>query len=140
MYFKIIRCNHSVAVVVSFDQQPCTALNNFEIHPSHTYYLYVAAVDMRKSFDGLCGLVRDQVHKNPASGEVFVFLNRTRNLIKLLHWEYGGFVLYYKRLEQGTFSLPSARSENGSICWPELVLMLEGIEVENYRWKRRYGQ
>ena len=112
----------------------------FSLGSSHTYYLYAAAVDMRKSFDGLCGLVRDQVHKDPASGEVYVFLNRSRNLIKLLHWEHGGFVLYYKRLEQGTFSLPLAKGENGSICWPKLVLMIEGIEVENYRRKLRYQQ
>lgn len=107
---------------------------------SHTYYLYAAAVDMRKSFDGLCGLIRNQTVKNPASGEVFVFLNRSRNLIKLLHWEHGGFVLYYKRLEQGTFTPPALSGTGGSIRWPELVLMIEGIEVEKSTQKLRYGQ
>ncbi|WP_159634659.1 IS66 family insertion sequence element accessory protein TnpB [Sphingobacterium composti Ten et al. 2007 non Yoo et al. 2007] len=59
--------------------------------------------DMRKSFDGLCGLIISVMQRQPTSGEVFVFLNRSRTHIKLLHWEHGGFVLYYKRLESGTF-------------------------------------
>lgn len=55
---------------------------------------------MRKSFDGLCGLVSSVMQRQPTSGEVYIFLNRSRTHIKLLHWESGGFVLYYKRLEQ----------------------------------------
>lgn len=107
---------------------------------SHTFYLYSAAVDMRKSFDGLCGLIRSQAGQDPASGAVFVFLNRSRNLIKLLHWEHGGFVLYYKRLELGTFTPPQPGGQNSSIRWPELVLMIEGIEIEKSKQKLRYGQ
>ncbi len=68
---------------------------------SHSYYLYLAACDMRKSFDSLSGLVRNELGRDPASGEVFVFINKRRNSVKLLHWERGGFVLYYKRLEKG---------------------------------------
>ena len=56
---------------------------------------------MRKSFDALSGLVRNELQREPTSGEVYVFVNRSRTCIKLLHWESGGFVLYYKRLEQG---------------------------------------
>jgi len=58
---------------------------------------------MRKSFDGLCGPIISVMPRQPTSGEMFLVLNRTRNHIKLLHWEHGGFVLSYKRLEQGTF-------------------------------------
>ena len=68
---------------------------------SHSYYLYRAACDMRKSFDSLSGLVRNELGRDPASGEVFVFINKRRTSVKLLHWERGGFVLYYKRLEKG---------------------------------------
>ncbi|WP_409013684.1 IS66 family insertion sequence element accessory protein TnpB [Dyadobacter sp. CY312] len=57
-------------------------------------------------FDGLCGLVSTELGRNPTSGEVFVFLNRPRSHIKLLHWENGGFVLYYKRLEKERFLYP----------------------------------
>ena len=91
---------------------------------------------MRKSFDGLCGLVTGELKRNTAAapGEVFVFLNRGRTRIKLLHWEDGGFVLYYKRLEQGTFSA-SAKAE---LSWADLVLLIEGIEVYKSRRLRRY--
>ena len=67
------------------------------------YHLYRGHCDMRKSFNGLCGLVRNELGRQPGSGDVFVFINRRRTLIKLLHWQRGGYVLYYKRLESGTF-------------------------------------
>jgi len=111
----------------------------FSLGSSHRYYLYGSPVDMRKGFDGLSGLVRNAMDKDPASGEVYVFLNRNRNLIKLLHWEDGGFVVYYKRLEKGTFVPPSDGADSPSIRWPELVLMVEGIQVEKFRQKPRYS-
>ena len=93
---------------------------------------------MRKSFDGLCGLVNSGMQRNPTSGEVFVFLNRSRTHIKLLHWESGGFVLYYKRLESGTFSTPN--NELGTeLQWSDLVLMVEGIQVMKSVRKKRYS-
>ena len=110
----------------------------FSLGSSHRYYLYRSPVDMRKGFDGLSGLVRNAMGKDPSSGEVFVFLNRNRNLLKLLHWEDGGFVVYYKRLERGTFSPPAAATGSSDIRWPELVMMVEGIQVEKYRQKARY--
>ncbi|UKJ06213.1 IS66 family insertion sequence element accessory protein TnpB [Solitalea lacus] len=89
---------------------------------------------MRKSFDGLCGLVASELKGNATSGDVFVFLNRQRTHIKLLHWEHGGFVLYYKRLEEGTFPA----SSKGQLSWADLVLMIEGVEVQKSRQLRRY--
>lgn len=89
---------------------------------------------MRKSFEGLCGLVASELKRDATSGEVFVFLNRQRTHIKLLHWEHGGFVLYYKRLEQGTFPA----SSKGQLTWAGLVLMIEGIQVQKSRQLRRY--
>lgn len=94
--------------------------------------------DMRKSFNGLSGLVINELKRSPISGEVFVFLNKRRTHLKLLHWEAGGFVLYYKRLEKGTFTPPTTQ-ENGQISWPELVLMIEGIEVKKSVQKPRYS-
>lgn len=93
---------------------------------------------MRKGFDGLCGLVSAELDRNPTSGEVFVFLNRPRTHIKLLHWENGGFVLYYKRLEKGTFSLPKAMDGHVSLSWAELVLMVEGIQIQKSIQKTRF--
>src|SRR5690606_29132810 len=59
--------------------------------------------------------------------------------MKLLHWEHGGFVLYYKRLEGGTFPLPKTSSPGGEIDWSELVLMVEGIVVEESRRRHRFS-
>ena len=91
---------------------------------------------MRKSFDALCGLVHTLGH-SATSGEVFVFLNRRRTHIKLLHWERGGLVLYYKRLEEGTFAAPEV-NDQGALEWPGLVLMIEGIQIQKSRQLLRY--
>lgn len=110
----------------------------FSLSSQHQYLLYHKPCDMRKSFNGLSGLVLNELERSPISGEVFVFLNKRRTHLKLLHWESGGFVLYYKRLEKGTFSPPITK-ENGRISWPELVLMIEGIRVENSIQTPRYS-
>ena len=95
---------------------------------------------MRKSFDGLTGLVQSEMKKDPLSGEVFLFINRKNDRIKLLRWESGGFVLYYKRLEKGTLTRPKKLSEGVChvISWPELVMLIEGIVIEKYRQKTRF--
>jgi len=110
----------------------------FSLSSSHRYHLYRGACDMRKSFNGLSGLVRSELGRDPTSGEVFVFLNRRRTLLKLLHWESGGFVLYYKRLEEGTFVLPAVEGDQTVVRWPDLVLMVEGITVQRSSRGRRY--
>ncbi len=94
---------------------------------------------MRKSFDALCGIVRSALNRDPLSGEVFVFLNRSRTHCKLLHWESGGLVLYYKRLEQGTFAPPASKSTSLALSWPDLVLMIEGITVHKSTQKKRWN-
>lgn len=106
----------------------------FSLSSACQYHLYQPPCDMRKSFDGLTGLVRNELHRDPGSGDVFVFLNRARTHIKLLHWEAGGFVLYYKRLEKGTFTRPVS----GEFRWSDLVLMVEGIQVKSSVQKRRF--
>lgn len=111
----------------------------FTLGNTLTYQLYRGVCDMRKSFDGLCGLVRNELGRQPASGEVFVFLNRRRTLIKLLHWQRGGFVLYYKRLESGRFDMPSLQGDASQISWTDLVLMIEGVQVKMVRRQARYG-
>lgn len=110
----------------------------FSLNSSNHYYLYRGVCDMRKSFNGLSGLVRSELGGDPTGGDVFVFINRRRTLIKLLHFEPGGYVLYYKRLEQGSFSLPEIRGSQSLLTWPDLVLMIEGIQVQNSRQKLRY--
>lgn len=109
----------------------------FSLSSSYRYFLYGSSCDMRKSFDGLSGIVTNELNRNPTSGEVFVFLNKRRNQMKLLHFERGGFVLYYKRLEKGTFTPPKLRSD-GSVSWPDLILMDEGIRIKKMIQKPRY--
>jgi hypothetical protein len=95
---------------------------------------------MRKSFDALCLVVEMGMQRNPLSGEVFIFINRPRNRMKLLRWESGGFILYYKRLESGTFELPTGvpGSPNTVIHWPELVMMVQGISLRHIHTRKRY--
>ena len=104
--------------------------------PAQRYFLYRDAADMRKSFDGLCGLVTAGLKRDPLSGEVFVFINRRRTHIKLLVWDRNGFVLFYKRLEKGSFEIP----ETGTLSWHQLVLMLEGISLKSARYRKRYSR
>ena len=89
--------------------------------PAHRYFLYREAADMRKSFDGLCGLVRTGLRRDPLSGEVFVFNNRRQSHLKLLTWDRIGFLLFYKRLEAGTIELPP----DNRPTWTQIVLLLE---------------
>ena len=110
----------------------------FSLGRSHVYQLYGKPCDMRRSFNGLSGLVISELGRDPLSGEVFIFLNRNGTLIKLLQWQEGGFVLYYKRLEKGTFTRPQVQSGSTTIKWTDLVLMLEGIQVKAYVKKERY--
>ena len=97
---------------------------------------------MRKSFDGLCGLVQTRLGKDPMSGALFIFINKRRNRIKLLRWEPGGFVLFYKRLEKGTFEIPD-RQKPGTgqnIDYSELVMMITGISMKNAKKRSRFLQ
>lgn len=110
----------------------------FSLNAHQTYYLYSEATDMRKGFNGLSGLVRNEMGANPLSGSVFIFINRRKDRMKLLVWETGGFVLYYKLLESGTFQLPKNQGMGGGISWQQLVLILEGVELSSVKKRKRY--
>ena len=106
------------------------------------YYLYREPTDIRRSFDGLCGLVTERLGQNPMSGDVFIFINKPRNRMKLLKWEPGGFVLFYKRLERGTFEIPSTSFQGLShqIGYGELTMMVTGISMKYAKKRRRFLQ
>lgn len=95
---------------------------------------------MRKSFDGLSGLIQNKLLSDPRSGDVFIFINKGRDKIKLLHWSGGGFTLYYKRLEKGTFELPGYGTKQGSVRldYARLVMMMEGLSIKNIASRKRY--
>jgi transposase len=90
-------------------------------------YLYRPPCDMRKSFDGLCGLVRFELGADPLSGSLFVFCNRRRTMVKLLYWDHDGFALWYKRLERGCFNIPTISAADGRIDRRQLSMLLEGV-------------
>lgn len=96
---------------------------------------------MRKGFDTLCGVVRSRMGRDPLSGEVFIFINRQGNTVKLLHWERGGLVLYHKRLESGCIERPvyDPGQKSLSMKWSTLVMMIEGISVKNMILRKRFG-
>lgn len=106
------------------------------------YYLWREPVDMRKSFDGLHGLVTGRMGRDALSGEVFIFMNRRRDQVKMLVWDRSGFVIYYKRLERGRFELPAAAGGEqirGQVLpWSDLLLILEGVSLRSVRWRKRY--
>ncbi len=94
---------------------------------------------MRKSFYSLSGLVKDNMKQDVRSGDVYIFVNRTRTTIKLLHAERGGLVLYIKKLEQGTFLLPNYDNQSHSFAmeWKDLVMMVEGIKEDVFSRRKR---
>lgn len=98
----------------------------FSLGDGLTYWLYSEPTDMRKSFFTLSGLVSNNMGRDPLSGDVFIFLNKGLNRIKLLRMEPGGLVLYSKILDSGRFYRPEL-NDDGNINWEELVLMVSGI-------------
>ncbi len=111
----------------------------FALNSSLGFHLCLSPTDMRKSFDSLCGLV-SELGKTPTDGSVYIFINKVRNKVKLLHWQSGGFVLYYKRLEQGTFELPSYDKQVGGLVldYTQLVLLIDGVAITNITRRKRY--
>ena len=106
--------------------------------PRQRYFLYRKATDMRKGFNGLSGLVRAHFAHELLSGDVFVFLNKRRDRIKLLVWDRNGFVVWYKVLERGTFELPAAETDQLEMSWTDIQLLLEGIEIKSAKRRKRY--
>lgn len=78
---------------------------------------------------------------NPLSGDVFIFLSRSKNKIKLLQWQRDGFAIYYKRLEKGTFELPlNIEDSKALITSQQLMLIMEGIKLSSIKKHKRYEQ
>jgi len=99
-------------------------------------YLYRGDCDMRRSFDGLCGIIRCELGQDPLAGYLFVFLNRRRSMVKMLYWDHDGLALWYKRLERGLFTLPRVCAQNGEIDRRALSMLLEGVVPQ--KMEKRY--
>lgn len=103
-------------------------------------FLYGKPCDMRKGFNGLHGLVLGAMQMDLRSGDLFVFLSKDRNKAKILFWDTDGPVLYYKRLESGTFKRPTARLDapNSELTKEGLYMILRGIDFEKTKKRKRY--
>jgi transposase len=108
-------------------------------------FLCLAPTDMRKSFDGLMGLVQAQLGQDPLSGDLFVFRSKRGDRVKLLYWDSDGLAIWYKRLEEGTFAFPAAdeqRTQVGAhglqIRAAELAMLLDGIDLNGIKRRKRY--
>ena len=104
-------------------------------------YIAAEAVDLRRGFDGLAAATRSLIGESPLSGHIFVFLNRRKNRIKFLMWDRTGYLLVYKRLERGTFELPTqpaAGRRHIEVDAGELGLMLEGLDLRGARRRDRW--
>jgi len=103
----------------------------FHLHHSLKYFLYPAPVDMRGSFCTLSGIVSSAMNHNVREGGVFIFVNRDQTILKILHMEYAGLVIYHKRLESGRFKLPSFDETTTSLTigWHDLMMMVESVKI-----------
>src|ERR1700677_1605022 len=119
-----------------------------QIPASVRVFLCTKPTDMRKGFDGLFGMVQEFLGQDPLSGHLFLFLNRRRDRVKILFWERDGLVIWYKRLEGGTFQKldPAAsvdhktRQARLEIPATDLALLLNGIDVTTAQRRKRYAR
>ncbi len=105
-------------------------------------FLYIPPTDMRKGFNGLSGIVRSEFEADPSEGSLFVFINRRRDRMKILYFDGGGFWLYYRLLETGTFEeLKSPdQSSHLTIDATQLSMLLSGVSlVASHRRRKRYS-
>lgn len=113
----------------------------FGLGPATKIYIAVEAVDMRKGFEGLYGLVRDHLGQDPLSGHLFLFTNRTRTRLKALVWDGSGLWVCAKRLEKGRFRWPEAQNiRSVTMRAEELAMMVNGLDlkrVEQRNWYRK---
>ena len=111
----------------------------FSLNDTMRYYLCPGMTDMRKGISSLCGVVHDRMHSEVKNGDVFIFIGRSRRLMKLLHAEDGGMVMYVKRLESGRFRLPpyDEHTRSYQMEWRDLVLMVEGLTEDPSQRLRR---
>ncbi len=110
------------------------------LSPATKIYLAVEAIDMRKGFEGLHGLVRDRMGQDPLSGHLFLFTNKTKTRLKALVWDGSGLWVCAKRLEKGRFGWPEADGVSVTMRAEELAMLVGGLDLKQSgerKWYRR---
>jgi len=121
-------------------QAPASGIGMLTLPPGVRLFVALDRVDMRKGFDALAAIVQHQLGLDPLNGHIVVFVNKRGNLIKILFFDRSGWAVLYKRLERGTFQLPSVESSTGraEIDAAELAMILEGIDLRSAVRRKRY--
>jgi len=116
------------------------SLSQLDRASSTRIWLCIGPTDMRRGFDRLAEQAHTVTRQDPQSGHLFVFRSRGGDRLKLLHWDKDGYVLWYKRLEEGTFKLPRLNASQHSVELQasELAMMLDGIDLSSVKRVRRY--
>ena len=96
-------------------------------------FMAIAPVDMRRSFDGLCATVMEQLQSNPLEGHLFLFRGKRADRVKALYWDRNGLAIWYKRLEKGRYKWPARECASVEISEQELALLLDGIDFTRLR-------
>ncbi|MDA3906438.1 MAG: IS66 family insertion sequence element accessory protein TnpB [Bacteroidales bacterium] len=111
----------------------------FHLHSTLSYYLHPLPVDMRKSFYTLSGIVTNYMWQDVQDGGVFIFINRNQTIMKILHMEYAGMVIYHKKLESGRFKLPAFDKNTTSlnINWQDLFTIIQSVKPTKKHLKRK---
>ena len=100
-------------------------------------FLHTRPTDMRKGFDGLSGIVREAFGADPLDGSLFLFVNRRRDRLKILHFDGSGFWLYYKRLEAGTFEVLACDDPCIELDTTQLAMLLGGVSLVSAEKRRQ---
>ena len=101
-------------------------------------FLYSEPTDMRKGFDGLSGIVRSEFAADPLDGSLFLFINRRRDRLKILHWDGAGYWLYYRLLEAGTFEMIPSNGPCAQLNSTQLAMLLGGVSLAAAKQRKRY--
>ena len=108
------------------------------IPPTVPIFLYTQPTDLRKGFDGLSGIVRSEFAADPLDGSLFLFINRRRDRLKILHFDGTGYWLYYKLLEAGTFEVIASEGKCARIDSTQLAMLLGGVSLVRVKRRKRY--
>ena len=116
------------------------SLGDLDQSLSDRVWLCTSPTDMRKGFDTLAVLVREALGDDPLSGQLFLFVGRRRDRLKILYWDRDGYALWYKRLEAGTYRLPVAADDAARVelSASELAMLLEGIDLRSVKRRKRF--
>lgn len=111
----------------------------FHLHRALQYYLYPSPVDMRKSFYTLSGIVTSEMNRDVRRGGVFIFINRRQTIMKILHMEYAGLVIYHKKLESGRFKLPAydESTQSLTIVWDDLMMIVQSVKPRSKELRKK---